>query len=281
MAISLKDLKKVTADQPPRVLIYGAAGVGKTTLASEFPKPVFLQVEEGTPGNSVLTSFGKLNSYQDVIDAMMALYNEDHEFKTVVIDSVTELQKFVFAETCKRGDEKGNAKNNIEDFGYGKGYVYATRVWQDFLDGVNALRRDKGMCVVLIAHSTVQRFDDPETVSYDRYEIDLHSKSVGAIEREMDAIFLLKQPVQVKTEDQGFNKQRARADGGGVVLIHTVGKPAYTAKNRYGIPATVRYDLGQGFAALAPYLPGNNSAPAQPAAVEPQQNPDAQKKDAA
>ena len=58
------------------------------------------------------------------------------------------------------------------------------------------------------------RFDDPETVSYDRYEIDMHDKSVGAIEREMDAIFLLKMPVTVKTESQGFNKERARADDG-------------------------------------------------------------------
>lgn len=256
MAISLSDLRKVRADKPPRILIYGPPGIGKTTLASEFPSPVFLQIEDGTPGDVELTSFGKLESFQAVMSALEALYVEDHTFKTVVVDSVTELQRLVFAETCARGDDKGNAKANIEDFGYGKGYVYATRVWQDFLDGINALRRDKGMTVILIAHSAVARFDDPETVSYDRYQIDLHGKSVGTIEREMDAILLLKQPVAVKTENQGFNKERARADGGGVVLIHAAGKPAYTAKNRYGIPPTLRFDRGHGFAALAPYLPG-------------------------
>ena len=256
MAISLSDLRKVRADKPPRILIYGPPGIGKTTLASEFPSPVFLQIEDGTPGDVELTSFGKLESFQAVMSALEALYVEDHTFKTVVVDSVTELQRLVFAETCARGDDKGNAKANIEDFGYGKGYVYATRVWQDFLDGINALRRDKGMTVILIAHSAVARFDDPETVSYDRYQIDLHGKSVGTIEREMDAILLLKQPVTVKTENQGFNKERARADGGGVVLIHAAGKPAYTAKNRYGIPPTIRFDRGQGYAALAPYLPG-------------------------
>lgn len=256
MAISLSDLKSVRADKPPRMLIYGPPGIGKTTLASEFPEPVFLQVEDGTPGDVELMSFGKLNSFGDVMDALAALYTEEHGFKTVVIDSVTELQKLVFAETCARGDDKGNAKANVEDFGYGKGYVYAQRVWADFLDGVNALRRDREMTIVLIAHSRVDRFDDPETVSYDRYEIDMHDKSVGAIEREMDAIFLLKQPVTVKTEQQGFNKERARADGGGVVLIHTIGKPAFIAKNRYGLPATIRFDRGQGYSAIAPYLPG-------------------------
>lgn len=255
MAISLANLRQVRADKPPRLLIYGPPGIGKTTLASEFPDPVFLQVEDGTPGDVELTSFGKLSTYSEVIQAMQALVFEDHGFRTVVIDSVTEMQRLVFAEVCARGDASGNAKTNIEDFGYGKGYVYAGRIWQEFLEGVNALRQDRGICVILIAHSTVERFDDPETVSYDRYEIDLHGKSVGAIEREMDAILLLKKPVVVKKEDVGFNKERNIAADGGAVLIHAVGKPAYTAKNRYSMPPTIRYDRGKGYEALAPFFP--------------------------
>ena len=213
MALSLSDLKRVRADQPPRILMYGPPGIGKTSLAAEFDAPVFLQVEEGTPGDLELVSFGKIESFGQLMEALGVLYTEDHAFKTVVLDSVTELERLVFAETCARGDDKGNAKANIEDFGYGKGYVYAKRIWQEIIDGLNALRKDRGLTIILIAHSTVERFDDPETVSYDRYEIDLHKHSVGAIEREMDAIFLLKSPVNVKKEEQGFNKERAIADG--------------------------------------------------------------------
>lgn len=263
MAISLSDLKRVRADKPPRILIYGPPGIGKTTLASEFPDPVFLQVEDGTPGDVELVSFGKLDTFGQVMEAMSELYSAEHEFRTLVVDSVTELQRLIFAETCARGDEKGNPKANIEDFGYGKGYVYAMRVAQEFIDGINAIRRDRGMAVVLIAHSSVQRFDDPETVSYDRYEIAIRSSDKansdlrGLFEREMDAILLLKQPVSVAKEEQGFNKTRNRATGGGTILIHSVGKPAYTAKNRYGIPATMPFDRGNGYAVLSEYLPIN------------------------
>lgn len=261
MSISLSSLRTVRADKPPRVLVYGPAGIGKTTLASEFPNPVFLQIEDGTPGDVELTSFGKIETFGQVMDALGALYTEPHDFKTVVIDSVTELQRLIFAETCARGDEKGNAKANIEDFGYGKGYVYATRVASEFIDGINALRNDRGMCVLLIAHSTVSRFDDPETVSYDRYEIALRTSDKpnadlrGMFERDMDAIILLKQPVTLKQEEQGMNKTRAIAGGGGTVVMHTIGKPSYTAKNRYQMPPTIRYDKGQGFAALDQYFP--------------------------
>jgi len=264
MALSISDLKRTTAVAAPRLLIYGPPGIGKTSLASEFPNAAFLQLEDGTPGDVELMSFGKIESFEQFMEALGVLYTEDHTFETVVIDSVTELERLVFAETCRRGDDKGNAKANIEDFGYGKGYIYSKRIWQEVLDGINALRRDRNITTILIAHSRVDRFDDPETVSYDRYEIDLHKHSVGAIEREMDCIFLLKSPVNVKKEEQGFNKERAIADGSSVVLIHTVGKPAFVAKNRYSMPPTLRFDRGKGFDVLAPYFPQAAAAAATP-----------------
>lgn len=257
MALSLSSLRTLTvADQPPRVLIYGPYGIGKTSLAAEFPSPVFLQLEDGTPNGIRPKGWGRadLPDFESVMAALAILYNEDHDFRTLVVDSATEMQKLVFAETCRRGDEKGTPKGNIEDFGYGKGYVYAGRVWQDFVDGINALRRDRGMTIVLIAHARIERFDDPETVSYDRYEIDLHAKTGGLIGREMDAILLVKQDVVVKTEDQGFNAKRA-IGGGGNRWIHATGKPAFVAKNRYGMPDKMLYQPGAGYAEIAKYLP--------------------------
>jgi len=254
MAISFDTLRTVRNDKPPRILAYGPPGIGKTTLASEFPDAVFVQVEEGTPAGVELTSWGLIESFGGVMDAISTLASNDHDYKTIVVDSVTALQRLVFAETCERGDEKGNRKANIEDFGYGKGYVYALRVWQDFLDGLNYLRNTKGMAVVLLGHSKVERFDDPETVSYDRYEIDLHDKSKGLIEREMDAILLLKSPVSVEKEEQGFNKERSIAKGGTQRWIYTVGRPSFVAKNRYKLPDKFLYTEGKGFETMQPFF---------------------------
>ncbi len=265
MAVSIANLRRVTADKPARILIYGPPGIGKTTLGAEFPNPVFLQTEDGTPAGTEIVSFGHLQSYRDVMQAIGELYEQPHDFKTVVIDSVSALQKMIFVETCERGDDKGNRKKNIEDFGYGKGYVYARNIIMEFIEAINLLRNHRGMMVVLIAHSKIERFDDPESVSYDRYAIDMHDKLVGEIEREMDAILLLKKDVTIQKEESGFNKERALGSGGSSVWINTVGRPAYVAKNRFGaeMPEKLLFRPGQGYAALAPFLP-------QPAAPEQQ-----------
>ena len=255
MAIDINSLRMGARDtKPPRILIYGPEKAGKTTLASEFPAPVFLQTEEGT-GVLSLDTFGKLNSFSDVMDAIGTLYSEETPFKTVVIDSVTALQPLIWKEVCDRGDEKGNKKNRIEDFGYGKGYVYALSVWQEFMDGVNALRADKGMTIIMIAHSKTERFDDPETVSYSRFDLDLHNLARDLLKRDCDAILLVKPDVVIKQEDAGFNKTRAIGSGGRNVWMHTDSRPAYVAGNRFNLPEKVLYERGKGFAALAPYFP--------------------------
>ncbi len=254
MAIDWNNLRQKKKPRPPAILLYGPEKAGKTTLASEFPNAVYLQTEEGD-GVLDLASMGRVESFEELMAAIGMLYERDHGYQTVVLDSITALQPLVWAETGQRGDDKGNKKNRIEDFGYGKGYVYALAVWQEVLDGLNALRRDKGMTIILIAHSKIERFDDPETVGYSRYDIDLHDKARDFLKREVDVVLLLKPDVTIKTEDAGFNKQRARGDGGRSVWMHATSRPAYAAGNRYGLPEKLLYERGKGFDALAEHFP--------------------------
>jgi Cdc6-like AAA superfamily ATPase len=261
MAISISSLKRIKATDPPRVLIYGPPGMGKTSLASEWPDPVFIQVEDGTPGDIELTSFGKISNYDDVMDAITALYNEEHDRKTVIVDSLDRLEPMVWQKICT-----DNQWQSIETPGYGKGYVLSDGYWRDLIEGLNALRRDKGMGIVYVAHSTINQIDDPMTQSYSRFDIKLHKRAMGIIQDEVDAIFFLNQDVTIKSDEKGKQGNvRSRADGGGNRWLYASPRPAFVAKNRYGIPDKLLYDRHKGYAAIASYFPvQTQQIPTQP-----------------
>ena len=156
MAMSLNQLTRANQPKAPRILIHGVAGVGKTTFAAEANAPVFVQTEDGL-GTLAANHFPLARTFEEVIDALAALYTEPHDFKTVVIDSVDWLEPLVWAKACR-----DNGWGSIEDAGYGKGYVAALNLWRQYIDGLNALRDDRAMTVVQIAHTDIKRFDSPE-----------------------------------------------------------------------------------------------------------------------
>jgi AAA domain len=255
-------LQKASAVNPPRIVIYGPPKKGKTTLASEFPSPIFLQVEDGTPAGLTLASFGKLDSYVEVLEAIGALYDNEHAYKTVVIDSLDKLEPMIWTAICAEKNW-----DSIESPGYGKGYVEADSYWRAIMESLLVLRNERGMTSVLICHSEVGRFDDPTTVSYSQYDMRLHKRAKALICDDADAILLVKEEATIREDAQGPGKKgekRAIAEGVNR-FIYCEGRPAFLAGNRYNLPAKLRYDKGKGYAALAPYLP----AQAQPAAPEP------------
>jgi hypothetical protein len=248
--ISLANVRTTTATLPPRIIVHGKEGSGKTSLAAQFPNPIFLQTEDGCPAGLEIATFGLLASYDDVIAAIAALGNELHSYRTVVIDSVDALEPLIWDATCAN-----NSWKSIESAGYGRGYVEADKQWQDALDGLDWVRCNRGMMVVLIAHSAVETVNDPRAPSYTSYQLRLHKRGRALLQDRCDAIGFLTTELVIQTEDQGF-KKRTRADGSSARYIHWEGKPAFTAKNRYALPAKMLVPQDFDFnKQLAPYFP--------------------------
>jgi hypothetical protein len=245
MAISLASLKRSTALAPPRILVHGGAGVGKTTFAASAPGAVFVPTEDGI-GALEVDHFPLARSFGEVMEALAALYDEPHEFRTVVVDSVDWLEPLIWAEACRQ-----NRWGSIEEPGYGKGYVAALDIWREYLDGLNALRDARGMTVIQIAHTDIKRFDSPEHEPYDRYVIKLHARASALLQEHSDVVLFANYRISTVKSDVGFNKKVTRALGTGERVLHTAERPAFLAKNRYALPETLPLDW-QAFAAAMP-----------------------------
>lgn len=236
MAISLAQLTRAGTPKPPRLLVHGVAGVGKTTFASQANQPVFIQTEDGL-GTLPVAHFPLARTFEEVLEALVALYTEPHDFQTVVVDSVDWLEPLIWAKACR-----DNGWASIEDAGFGKGYLAALTYWRQYLDGLNALRDDRGMTVIQIAHTDIKRFDSPEHDPYDRYVIKLHSRAAALLQEHSDAVLFANYRISTVKADVGFNKKVNRALGSGERVLHTAERPAFLAKNRYGLPETLALD---------------------------------------
>ena len=259
MALSLQNLVRKSSDKPPRIVIYGRGKMGKTTLASEFPNPIFIQTEEGE-GSIEITTFANepLKKYSEIEEAIEALLMQDHDFKTVVIDSLTQLEPIIWAEVCRKHNWQ-----TIESAGYGKGYIEADATWRHFLDGLEELRR-KGMTVVMIAHEQVEQFSDPERDDYSRYKIRLHKRAEAMVRERADVVGFLNMVIILDKGENG--KETPKAKGSGQRTLHLAPKPTFEAGNRYDMPAQILINPGEGYVALAPWLPGHGRKSEQKAA---------------
>lgn len=230
MAFNLSSIKKNTSISAPRILVYGVEGIGKSTFAAGASKPIFITTEDGL-GSLTVDHFPLATKVSDVIDAIAALYADKHDFSTVVIDSLDWLEAHIQREVESSRDAK--------ELAYGKGAILMADKWREVLEGLNALRNDRGMAVVLIAHSTIKRFDSPETEPYDRYMVKLQERSSALVREWSDAVLFANYQTIVRKDDVGFNKSNNRGISNGERLLYTNERPAFQAKNRYGLPDSI------------------------------------------
>lgn len=224
---------------PPRILIYGYEGVGKSLWASKAPNPVFIQTEDGLRQIDC-KRFPLAKGYKDVVDALIAVRDEQHDFQSIVIDSLSYLEPLIHDEVCR---EYGVRSIEKADGGFGKGYIAALKYWKQILDLLDEINEKRGMLVILTAHVGVQPVKDPENQPYDRTSPDLNRLASGLITKWADCVFQAKQQFRVQklTDDKAI--ATAVGSEGGERVIRTIGSVAVIAKNRYDLPEYLPLDF--------------------------------------
>lgn len=250
MAISLSSLRSSKSTNPPIVLLYGVDGIGKTSLAAEWPNPIYLGTDgERTPADVDLPTPGTVTSIDDVFDVFGELLDAgtDSGFRTVIIDSLDGLESLVWAATCRR-----LGISSIEEPGFGRGYVEADAEWGEYLQAVGALAA-AGIGVVQLAHPEIIRFDSPVTDPYSRYQPKLHKRANALVRERADVVAFLNYRVSLKEKEVARQTKITHAEGGKERQIHLNEGAGFLAKNRYSMPDTLTYKKGQGWAELSKY----------------------------
>ena len=237
---------------PRRMLVYGTAGIGKSTFATCAPAPIVVQTEDGL-GEIDCHKFPVAQSFDEFMTSLAALYSEDHPYRTVVIDSLDWLERLIWSKVCATRQVA-----TIEDIGYGKGYTFSLQHWRDVLEGLGALRDRKGMTIILIAHARIERFENPETEAYDRYVPRLHKTASAMVSEWCDEVLFASYRVFTKATEEGFNQKRVQGLGSGERVLRTSERPSHLAKNRLGLPD----ELPLAWSEFAKHLTASNAVAA-------------------
>jgi len=219
--------------RPQKILIYGVEGIGKSTLGSKFPCPIFLDVEDRTSHLDVhrLTPA----TWTDIRIAVDSLQNDEHGYQTVVLDTADWTETLAAQDVCQRFNKSG-----IEDFGYGKGYQFLREAMYDLLCSFRNLQHKRGMNIVILAHARITKFDDPQhALPYDRFALKCNEKVSAMLREWVDACLFANYNTIVEI---GQDKV-ARAKGGTRRMLYTNHTAAYDAKNSYELPDEIPMDF--------------------------------------
>lgn len=235
--------------KPYLLVLHGPPGVGKSTFASQMPTPIFLGAEDGT--SNLDTSRVHLNSFDELTSVLGELTTEAHQYRTLVVDSLDWLEPIIWKKVCTI-----HQVEHIEMIGYGKGYQFAMSLWGDVIHKLDALRSDRGMNIVAIAHSHIKNISDPSTnQSYDRFTLKLNERASALWREYAECVLFCTYDTVVKEDKNG----KTKAYSNGERIMFTEWRPGMDAKNRYNLPFKMALSFSE-FHAHAQATLGPNAA---------------------
>ena len=260
-------LSTISRGKRPRhifALVYGTDGVGKSTMCSHAPNPIFIGAEKGTEQLDV-ARFPQVDSTGELLGQIRALSTEKHEFDSVVLDSLDWVEPLIWKTVCEEGKVE-----TIEQYagGYGKGYVRALDLWRTLLKELSVL--NEKMHVLLIGHAQIKSFQDPELPSaYDRYQLKINERAAALVREAADAVLF----ARFETELVNVNGSKPKARGEGNRIMYTESRPGWDAKNRFNLPFCMPLDWKSFGEAIRAFYglngKGNSTARQRPAEERP------------
>lgn len=231
--MSVLDSISKPVDRPVLVTIMGDSGTGKTTLAASFPKPIVIRAEDGLqaiPADIRPDAFPNLDGSVDALWAQLkALIHEDHNYETLVIDSVTALER-MFTQYIIDSDPKKPRGIQQALGGYGAGRDAVASMHARVRKAAGILSDKRGMNTVFVAHADTAKMEPPDDDAYMRYTLRLHEKSMPAYVDDVDLVGFLK--LETFTTGEG---ERKKAISDGTRVLITYATAASISKNRFGI----------------------------------------------
>jgi len=244
--MTLGNIKSAKVSRPPRILVLGVEKIGKSTFACGADSPIVIPVkgEEGVDDFDV-PSFPVADHVLDIKQALITLDQEEHDFKTLVVDSVSTLQPKVMAFAMQK---EGVSDESKLGGGYGHQYDTALRTWDSILTGMDMLR-EKGVASILIGHVASKNFECPINGTYSRYDLDLPNKIREKIYRWVDCILFANYQTFIRKEDAGFNRTKSLAAGDGGRRLFTQKRPSHPGGGR-GVFGKIPYEIDLSWAAF-------------------------------
>lgn len=223
--------------KPPRLLIYGVGGIGKTSFMAGLPSPIISDIEGGADQLDV-ARFGEIKDLKTLQSQIEWLCKEPHDFKSYVIDSADWLEKLITEHITKNYDEK--------ELSYGRGNQLIREELGKILAGLDWLRNYKNMIIGFTAHAKIKEFKDPMSDNYDIYTLNCRDEKFASIIIEWcDIVGFANYRYTVVAESESFGKKLTKAKGGDERVLYVTNKASFVAKNRYSIKEHLQLDANK------------------------------------